>query len=969
MTTPLLARLKTLLFALAAGCAGFALNRFELPVFGGTSLVFGGVASLLSAFFLGPVFGGITAAVAFAQTWIAWQHPAGFVCYTLEAVAVGWLVQHRRFGLLPATALYWLLCGVPLTVGFLTWVDAAPFPANWALAIKYPLNGLLAAAFVLPIGNSDPFRRWLNLPALDESRTPLQRALFRRFGIIAVLPPLLLILLLGQWFDRTLRASAEKALTDDARDIGAEIEAYVFDHQRDLVTLARQLRLSNLRDPADFAPRLEILRQQYSGFLTLFIADAGGEVVGNAPTVDARGAPFVIRGLNVADRDYFREPMGDGRPYVSGVFRGRDLGHDLIVALSVPILGPDDRPQFLLEGSLNLKALIEKLRMRDRVHDRDLVIADHAGKVVLTAGRVEIPPLADFGSRVAFRPLADLDGAALLDRYAPGHSRPERHVAVSSATPALRWRVVLLEPIWLTQRRVALFYALSGLASLLVIALALLLARSTAAEITEPLQRLVRRTQALARRETAPAEPEISYPSGELTTISRELENSARTLIESNAQLAGAIVDRNKSHRDLRLILKTLDERVRDRTSQLEAASKAAESANQAKSEFLASMSHELRTTLNVIIGMTEVLREQTLGQLNPEQLDAIASVEESGRHLLSLINDILDLSKIEAGMLELDLQENSVRDICESSLRFVRESALKNRLTLTAVYGQTATHLFADGRRLKQILVNLLSNAVKFTPAGGRVELTVNTGADATRMIFSVQDTGIGIAPEQQSKLFRAFQQIDSALNRKYAGTGLGLALVKRLAEMQGGEVSVTSEPGAGSRFVVSLPVTRPEAELEAAKRALTVHPFGPVRFPGEPLVLIAEDHPTNRLVLQHHLRPRGCRLAFAGTGQEAIELAHAERPAIVLMDVQMPVLDGLEATRRLRADPATASLPIIALTALATPEDRIKCLEAGADAYLSKPLNLAELDRLIIEQLTRDARADPASHHAQHR
>ena len=393
---------------------------------------------------------------------------------------------------------------------------------------------------------------------------------------------------------------------------------------------------------------------------------------------------------------------------------------------------------------------------------------------------------------------------------------------------------------------------------------------------------------------------------------------------------------------------------VRDLTEakQFTEARQIAEAANQAKSEFLASMSHELRTPLNVILGMAEILRKKTLGELNRDQQESVASVEESGRYLLSLINDILDLSKIEAGMLQLDIQEAAVRDVVESSLRFVREAAHRKKITLESSYRQEILYLHVDARRLKQILVNLLANSVKFTPEGGHITIEVSQPIDRHQISFSVQDNGIGIDEKDLPKLFKSFQQIDSALNRKYAGTGLGLSLVKRMTEMHGGTVAVASKPGQGARFTITLPLQNPLTAGQITSRLRSEAPFRAL-LPNNPLILIAEDNPANLLLLENHLRPRGCRVIFAHDGQEAIDRAITEQPALILMDIQMPVLDGLEATRRLRANSATAAIPIITLTALAMPEDSLRCLEAGANAYLSKPLNLAELDRIILEQL----------------
>ena len=954
MTAPVPFQTRPLLFALGAGCAGFAVNHFDFPVFGGTALIIGGFFSLLTAFCFGPALGGLAAAIAFSKTWLEWQQPAGFVCYTLEAVTVGWLVQKRRLGVLSATGLYWLFAGLPLTAFFMTVLREIPYPSHWAILVKYPLNGLVMAAVAMLVGDSAWFRAWLGLPPSDDSKISLRQLLFRRFGVIAVLPLVILILLLGRTFDRTLRATAEVVLEDDARDIAALIDAYLLEHQRDLGTLAAQLQIGNPA-PAEFGDRMEVLLQQYPGFLTLLVADRSGEIVAGAPRLNAQGQPLALRGMKVADRDYFTEVVRTNRPYVSGVFRGRGFGNDLIVAISAPVFAPDGSLRYVLEGSINLKTLIETLAANDRVNRRSLMVADRLGKVLLTVGELNPPPLADLYEEPIYRALQKTPHTVLYDLQHPDRARPERHHAIIKRTPALGWSVVLLEPLWTTQRRVALFYALAGLWSVVAISLALLLARGTALEITGPLQQLVRRTRALVQRDPAPQEAEPTYPSLELTEISHDLQDTARTLVRSNAELSSAVHERDQSHAQLRQLLLHLDERVRDRTRQLDEARKIAESASQAKSEFLASMSHELRTPLNVILGMSEVLREQTLGPLTPDQVASVGSVEESGRHLLSLINDILDLSKIEAGMLELDVQEVSARDIGESSLRFIRESAQRKRITVESAYYPASPLVHGDGRRLKQILVNLLTNAVKFTPEGGLIRLEIAERADGSRLDFIVRDNGIGIAEEHLPKLFKSFQQIDSALNRKYAGTGLGLALVKRMTEMHGGEVSVASEPGRGAQFTVSIPLSPGAVTKAALVRAPSKTPFRAEKFPGSPLILIAEDHPTNRLLLERHLSNRGCRLIFAHDGQQAIDRTIADQPALVLMDVQMPLLDGLEATRQLRANPATASIPIITLTALAMPEDRIRCLEAGADAYLSKPLQLAELDRLILEHLPR--------------
>jgi PAS domain S-box-containing protein len=261
-----------------------------------------------------------------------------------------------------------------------------------------------------------------------------------------------------------------------------------------------------------------------------------------------------------------------------------------------------------------------------------------------------------------------------------------------------------------------------------------------------------------------------------------------------------------------------LAQRVEERTMELRAANAELARAATIKDEFLASMSHELRTPLNAVLGLSEALQEQVYGPLNARQLASLGTIEESGRHLLALINDILDLSKIEAGKMELDIGPVAVDPICQASLRLVHQAADQRQITFSTAFDYQVTTVQADARRLKQMLVNLLSNAIKFTQPGGTVGLEVTSDAGHQVICFSVWDTGIGIAADDLARLFQPFVQLDSGLARHYPGTGLGLALVRRMAEMHGGSVAVESTPGAGSRFTITLPWQGPPEQPEPA-------------------------------------------------------------------------------------------------------------------------------------------------------
>jgi len=366
----------------------------------------------------------------------------------------------------------------------------------------------------------------------------------------------------------------------------------------------------------------------------------------------------------------------------------------------------------------------------------------------------------------------------------------------------------------------------------------------------------------------------------------------------------------------------------------------------QLKDNFLAGMSHELRTPLNAILGSSEVLLEEILGKLSPSQFRAIELIEKSGRHLLDLITDILDLSKIEAGKLEIYKTKTSVTKICEDSLILVAPMASRKEIEIQSLIPPYLPPIYADELRIRQVLINLLSNAIKFTPAQGHITLQVELTDDEQKLLFSVTDTGIGIAPEDQNTIFEPFVQIDSRLSRQYSGTGLGLSLVQRLVTLHGGKISLNSSLGQGSCFTVWLPYEPASEPLEPT--AVAPKTSDNIAVPAL-VILLVDDNEANLQTFSDYLSLKGYTLLLARNGQEALDLAQMHHPDLILMDIQMPIMDGLEATARIRANPAIASIPIIALTALALPGDEQRCLQAGADAYLTKPVRF----RLLIETI----------------
>jgi signal transduction histidine kinase/DNA-binding response OmpR family regulator len=412
-------------------------------------------------------------------------------------------------------------------------------------------------------------------------------------------------------------------------------------------------------------------------------------------------------------------------------------------------------------------------------------------------------------------------------------------------------------------------------------------------------------------------------------------------LIQAFNEMLGQIQQREgalqEAHREL-------EQRVQARTAQLATANKElelqnreVERATQLKSQFLASMSHELRTPLNAIIGFSDLLAEKTAGQLTDKQARFVGHVRDGARHLLQLINDILDLSKIESGLLELRRESFNISEAMPEVLSVIRPLVMAKKIRLE--HAGESLSVYADRVRFKQILYNLLSNALKFTPDGGKVR--VESSSDGNLTCISVSDTGVGIRPEDQQLIFEEFRQAGETTRGVREGTGLGLAITKRLVERQGGTIRVMSELGKGSCFSFTLPVGRVVQEVAAEVSAANIS-APDAQLGGKPLILVVDDEPPARELLTSYLETAGYAIAAVGSAAEALEKARQLRPSAITLDILMPGGSGFETLFQLKNTPATAQIPIIVVSVV---DQKRMGFTLGAAEYLVKPVQKSAL------------------------
>lgn len=788
-------------YCAGAALLGYVVNLVGVPVLGATELVFGSLFGVLMALAFGPYAGGTVAAIAGISTWINWGHPYGLIVFAMESWFIGWFTHRWRWTLLKAALVFWLLIGMPLTLGLVLFVLDPPFPSNWAIILKYPANAAMVVFFAQALAHWNRTWRWLRLPVpaqLADERVRDQ--LLRGVVMAGALPTVAFGIVAGGIVNRQQQSYLQRQLEGGVHAVAEHIVSYVGQHRRVIEAAAAGLQAAE-PDVPRLALLLHELRQRNAGFITMLIAAPDG--------VPLATSPVLTHLDSVADRSYFQAPVVNGASYVSPVFRGRGFGNDLIVAISAAYTRQGARQ--VVEGSLDLKSLLSSIDRLPMVEGREVLVFDDQHTLVVhkRLASDESP------SPAHHQVLQGRAGQLRVDNTPrDGRGRIHRHFGIWVVVPELGWKVYLREPAWNSFSTVARLYLLGAVTLVALLTIGLLVGRRFVRRLSAPFTQLVDYTAAVVAGQPPPelSEGDDSLPQ-EWRRLAQDLRQTALRLAETNYELKLALAERNLTAAELRELAGRLEERVAARTAELEAARRTAERASQSKTEFLSMISHELRTPLNVALGHLHLLLQPGRHPLPDVAIARVKKIKTSADHLLALINDLLDIAKLEAGKTELELHPVDVAQLCTECGEFFREEFQSRQLSFSLELNPPDAPFIADGRRLRQALINLLGNAAKFTPAGGSVLLSARIHPSRPALVFTVADTGIGIPPDQQQKLFQPFEQVDRSLSRKYGGTGLGLSIVRHLVALHGGTVEVVSAVGQGSRFILTLPLAPAKA------------------------------------------------------------------------------------------------------------------------------------------------------------
>ena len=790
---------------------------------------------------------------------------------------------------------------------------------------------------------------------------PLRHTLAIAMVLVTIMPALALTAVLIPLGVQERQSDIVSRLNSSANAFSHSLETTLDYHLRGIESLASAAGMRPMQVDEQLQKLVDNHLLLYPDLLSALSSDLDGTIV--ALAADARladaGAPAAsIIGESIADRAYFRVPLASGSSYVSDVFTGRGIGDDLIVALSAPVRDTRGRVRGIVQGSLDLSRIDQLIDAETISPDNLLLVLDRRGRLIFSSGAGS----AQLSIGEAYEHVLGDDGQ--LNRFHLPLANGETRFIARSRGLGNGWHVIVATPepsIWAIIQPQIGFPAVLLLIAAMV---ALTMARSLWRSLARPLENLAARVRHFDPSEPQPlnqgpmpkAPAEISMLLESFDELGERLRTSLLSLGESRdnerqlrRHLEATVTDRE---REIRLRTRELEER----SEQLRRAADEADAAMRAKADFLANMSHEMRTPLTAVLGFAETALEHEEGNDAQARGEMLEAVLHNARHLEFLINDVLDLSRIEAGQMHLEQHPVDLGELLASLRASEGKRASEKGLSMELeLQTPIPRRILADEGRLRQILLNLTSNAIKFTDSG-EIRISLAWLDENQQLAIVVSDSGIGIPQEHQSKLFERFSQADSSVTRRYGGTGLGLAITRQLTELMGGTISVESSPGEGSSFSVLLPIECVDEELIETENSLPRSPkrSRPVSLPQGSLtglVLVAEDNKFTRQLIELLLTRMGADVELVENGQEAVEQSRLQVFDLILMDMHMPVMGGIEATRIIRSE--NPEIPVVAITADTLSEHINEQFEAGCNETLTKPIDRNQFQQVVSRYL----------------